>query len=74
MAAIVVIAVLGWLASRLSGAPEAEQLQALFGAFEIGWSRLCAVMLVAAVVAAIAGTRFALHGAALFARVWLKNP
>ncbi|WP_103874959.1 cell division protein FtsX [Bosea lathyri] len=55
LAAIVVIALLGWLASSLSAAPEAEQLQALFGAFEIGWSGYAAVILVATVVAAIAG-------------------
>jgi cell division transport system permease protein len=55
VAAIVVIALLGWLASRWRTAPEAEQLQALFGAFEIGWSGYGAVILVAMVVAAIAG-------------------
>ncbi|MFN3671083.1 MAG: cell division protein FtsX [Bosea sp. (in: a-proteobacteria)] len=54
-AAILVIALLGFLASRWSAAPEAEQLQALFGAFEIGWSGYAAVILVAVVVAAIAG-------------------
>ncbi|WP_244548377.1 cell division protein FtsX [Bosea vaviloviae] len=53
--AIVVIALLGFVASRLGAAPEAEQLQALFGAFEIGWSGYVAVIMVAAVVAAIAG-------------------
>ncbi|HEV7257835.1 MAG TPA: ABC transporter permease [Bosea sp. (in: a-proteobacteria)] len=54
-AAILVIALLGWLSSRWSAAPEAEQLQAMFGAFEIGWSGYVAVLLVAVVVAAIAG-------------------
>ncbi|HEY5795999.1 MAG TPA: ABC transporter permease [Bosea sp. (in: a-proteobacteria)] len=54
-AAIVVIALLGWLSSRWSAAPEAEQLQAMFGAFEIGWSGYVAVILVAVVVAAISG-------------------
>lgn len=55
VAAIVAIAFLGFLASFWSTAPEAEQLQALFGAFEIGWSGYAAVLLVAIVVAAIAG-------------------
>ncbi len=55
LAAIVTIAILGWLASRWSASPEAEQLQAMFGAFEIGWSGYAAVLLVAMVVAAISG-------------------
>jgi cell division transport system permease protein len=55
LAAIVVIALLGFLSSRWSAAPEAEQLQAMFGAFEIGWSGYVAVILVAVVVAAISG-------------------
>jgi cell division transport system permease protein len=55
LAAIVVITLLGWLSSRWSAAPEAEQLQALFGAFEIGWSGYAAVVLVAMIVAVIAG-------------------
>lgn len=55
LAAIVAIAILGWFTSRWSAAPEAEQLQALFGAFEIGWSGYAVVVLVAAIVAAIAG-------------------
>lgn len=55
LAALLVLAVLGWLSSRWSAAPEGEQLQALFGAFEIGWAGYGAVVLVAAVVAAIAG-------------------
>ena len=54
-AAIVVIALLGWLASRWTADAEAEQLQALFGAFEIGWRGYGAVILVATIVAAIAG-------------------
>ncbi|WP_291828649.1 ABC transporter permease [Bosea sp. (in: a-proteobacteria)] len=53
--AILVIALLGFLSSRLSAAPEAEQLQAMFGAFEIGWAGYGAVILVAMVVAAISG-------------------
>jgi cell division transport system permease protein len=54
-AAILVIALLGILASRWSSAPEAEQLRAMFGAFEIGWGGYVAVVLVAVVVAAISG-------------------
>ncbi len=55
LAAIVAIALLGFVSSFWSTAPEAEQLQALFGAFEIGWAGYAAVVLVALVVAAIAG-------------------
>ena len=55
LAAIATIGMLGFLASRWSATPEAEQLQALFGAFEIGWTGYGAVILVALVVAAIAG-------------------
>lgn len=55
VAAIATIGILGFLASRWSATPEAEQLQALFGAFEIGWTGYGAVILVALVVAAIAG-------------------
>jgi cell division transport system permease protein len=55
LAAIVAIALLGFVSSFWSTAPEAEQLQALFGAFEIGWAGYAAVLLVAVVVAAIAG-------------------
>ncbi|KPF71233.1 cell division protein FtsX [Bosea sp. AAP35] len=54
-AAILVIGLLGFLSSRWRTAPEAEQLQAMFGAFEIGWSGYVAVILVAVVVAAISG-------------------
>ena len=54
-AAILVIALLGFVSSRWSAAPEAEQLQAMFGAFEIGWAGYVAVILVAVVVAAISG-------------------
>ncbi|WP_236846449.1 MULTISPECIES: ABC transporter permease [unclassified Bosea (in: a-proteobacteria)] len=55
LAAILAIALLGLLSSAWSATPEADQLQALFGAFEIGWSGYAVVVLVAAVVAAIAG-------------------
>lgn len=55
LAAILAIAGLSLLAARWGAGPEAEQLQALFGAFEIGWTGYGAVILVAVVVAAIAG-------------------
>jgi len=55
LAAIATIGMLGFLASRWGATPEAEQLQALFGAFEIGWTGYGAVILVALVVAVIAG-------------------
>jgi cell division transport system permease protein len=55
LAAVVVIGLLGWFASRWRAAPEGEQLQALFGAFEIGWTGYAAVILIAMIVAAIAG-------------------
>ena len=54
-AAIVAVMLLGWSAGRWSAAPEGQQLEAMFGAFEIGWSGYAAVVLVAVVVAAIAG-------------------
>ena len=54
LAAILAIALIGFVAGRWRTAPEAEQLQALFGSFEIGWSGYAAVLLVAVVVAAIA--------------------
>jgi cell division transport system permease protein len=55
IAAILAIALLGFLSSAWSATPEADQLQVLFGAFEIGWSGYAVVVLVAAIVAAIAG-------------------
>ncbi|CAH1668174.1 Cell division protein FtsX [Hyphomicrobiales bacterium] len=55
LAAILTIAFIGFVASRWRTAPEAEQLQALFGAFEIGWTGYAAVVLVTIVVACIAG-------------------
>jgi cell division transport system permease protein len=55
LAAIVAIAILGWFASSWSTSPESEQIQAMFGAFEIGWSGYGVVLLVAMVVAAISG-------------------
>lgn len=55
LAAIVAIALLGWFTSNWSASPESEQIEAMFGAFEIGWSGYGAVLLVAMVVAAISG-------------------
>lgn len=55
LAAIVAIAILGWIASSWSSSAGQEQIQAMFGAFDIGWSGYAAVLLVALVVAAIAG-------------------
>lgn len=55
LAAIIAIAVLGWLSSAWNATPEADQLEALFGAFEIGWSGYGVVVLVAVIVAAISG-------------------
>ena len=64
LAAVIAIALLGWLASAWSATPEADQLQAMFGAFEIGWSGYGVVVLVAVIVAAIAG---------LVSRVTVRN-
>lgn len=55
LAAIIAIAVLGWLSSAWNATPEADQLEALFGAFEIGWSGYGVVVLVAVIVATISG-------------------
>lgn len=54
-AAVVTVAILGWLAAIWSASPGGDQLAALFGAFEIGWQGYAAVVLVAMLVAAIAG-------------------
>ncbi|MGL4974483.1 MAG: cell division protein FtsX, partial [Bosea sp. (in: a-proteobacteria)] len=54
--AVLVIAILGWLAALWSAVPGAvDQIEALFGTFSIGWLGYGAVLLVAATVAAIAG-------------------
>ena len=53
--AILIVAIMGWMAAIWSASPGAEQLAALFGAFEIGWQGYGAVILVAALVALIAG-------------------
>jgi cell division transport system permease protein len=54
-AALLTVAILGILSSAWNTGPGGEQLQALFGAFEIGWAGYLAVILVAVVVAAISG-------------------
>jgi cell division transport system permease protein len=53
--AILTVAVLGWMAAAWSSSPGADQLAALFGAFEIGWQGYGAVIGVAALVGIIAG-------------------
>jgi cell division transport system permease protein len=53
--ALVTIAVMGWFAAAWSAGPDGSQLEALFGAFEIGWQGYGSVILVAATVSAIAG-------------------
>jgi cell division transport system permease protein len=55
IAAILTVATLGILTSAWGSGPGTEQLQALFGAFEIGWAGYLAVILIAIVVAAISG-------------------
>ena len=55
LVALVVTAVLGWISLSWSSGPGADQLQALFGSFEIGWIGYLIVVLIAAVVALIAG-------------------
>jgi cell division transport system permease protein len=53
--ALVVTIVLGWISLSWSSGPGADQLKALFGAFEIGWSGYLIVISIAALVALIAG-------------------
>jgi cell division transport system permease protein len=55
IAAILTVATLGILTSAWGTGPGAEQLQALFGAFEIGWAGYLAVIMIAVIVAAISG-------------------
>jgi cell division transport system permease protein len=55
IAAVLTVAVLGWVAAIWSASPGGDQLAALFGAFEIGWQGYAAVLGVAALVALIAG-------------------
>jgi cell division transport system permease protein len=55
MAALVVMIVLGWISLSWSSGPGADQIQALFGSFEIGLMGYLIVVLIAAMVALIAG-------------------
>lgn len=55
VSAVLIVAVMGWLAAVWSASPGGDQLAALFGAFEIGWQGYVSVILVAALVAVIAG-------------------
>lgn len=55
IAALVVTVVLGWISLSWSSGPGADQLQALFGSFEIGLTGYMIVTLIAAMVALIAG-------------------
>lgn len=55
LSALVVTAVLGWISLSWSSGPGADQLKALFGAFEIGWTGYLIVISIAALVALIAG-------------------
>lgn len=55
LAALIATAVLGWVSLSWSSGPGADQLKALFGSFEIGWMGYLIVMLIALMVALIAG-------------------
>jgi cell division transport system permease protein len=55
LAALVVTAVMGWVSLSWSSGPGADQLKALFGAFEIGWMGYLIVICIAGLVALIAG-------------------
>jgi cell division transport system permease protein len=55
LSALVVTVVLGWISLSWSSGPGADQLKALFGAFEIGWTGYLIVIGIAALVALIAG-------------------
>jgi cell division transport system permease protein len=54
-AALAVIAAFGVLGASLRASPAGDQLEALFGAFEIGWGGYAAVVFIALAVSAIAG-------------------
>ena len=54
-AAILMVGSLGILTAAWGTGPGGEQIQALFGAFDIGWSGYLAVIVVAIIVAAISG-------------------
>lgn len=55
LAALVATAVLGWVSLSWSSGPGADQLKALFGSFEIGWTGYLIVIFIAVLVALIAG-------------------
>jgi cell division transport system permease protein len=55
LAALVVTVVLGWISLSWSSGPGADQIEALFGSFEIGLMGYLIVALIAAMVALIAG-------------------
>jgi cell division transport system permease protein len=55
IAAIILIAAMGWFVAAWAATPGADQLEAMFGAFEIGWQGYGSVILVAIIVSAIAG-------------------
>ena len=54
-AALAVIAAFGVLAASLRASPAGDQLEALFGAFDVGWGGYAAVVLIALAVSALAG-------------------
>lgn len=54
-AALALIAALGVLTRHLQASPAGEQIQALFGTFDIGWRGAAAVVLIGAVVSVITG-------------------
>jgi cell division transport system permease protein len=54
-AALAVLFLLGLLTRSWRASPAGDQLEALFGAFQIGWRGYAVVVLIALVVSAIAG-------------------
>ena len=53
LAAILLIAALGFLTGYWRASPGGDQIEALFGAFDIGWRGYGAVIVVTAIVAAV---------------------
>ncbi len=51
--AVLLIAVVGWLAGSWRASAGGSQLEAMFGGFEIGWRGYAAVLAIAAIVAAV---------------------
>jgi cell division transport system permease protein len=51
--AVLLIAVVGWLAGSLRTSPGGNQLEAMFGGFEIGWRGYVAVLAIAGIVAVV---------------------